>query len=456
MTSADKMTEMTSSERARLATIQTQIKRIDGRKADPLLSKHAKMATSPFLFFRGSAQLFYADIASGILPIPDALTQVPLTCVLGDCHAANFGFMTEEGSHGDNVIFSPNDYDDACVGHAAWDLCRYMVSLKLAIDHCQGVKHGRYRGDKTNTSKPVVESDHFELAMDAFLDGYGTVCQRVVDDPTTLYDAVDTITEGTRLHKFYLKACARAAGGDEFLTKSALAKAVQMRDDGLAFRRNPEKYSPLASHYFTRVFDAFSPYMDEDVIDIVERNQAGTGSNNLSRFYFLVGPAKPHTEASFARCHIVEVKQQREAAPLYFFPGLTPVNRLNPAHLTARCQRKMQRNPDLLLDEAEWLEDHWLIRSRHHARVGIGPEDIGIGNKSVDGGFVDFAELCGEALAYAHARGDRRSVAFEAAMLAALDCNKMALKQLAESYADKVIKDHALWLQALTYPSSST
>lgn len=449
-TSDKKMTEMTSSDLARLATIQGQVKRIDGREPDPLLSKHAKMATSPFLFFRGSAQLFYADIASGMLSLPDALLNAPLTCVLGDCHTANFGFMTEEGSHGDNVIFSPNDYDDACVGHAVWDLCRYMVSLKLAIDHCQGVKAGRYRGDKTNTPKPAVEYDHFDLAMDAFLDGYISVCERVIDDPTTLYDAVDTITEGTRLHKYYQKASTRAAGGDEFTTKSALAKAVQMRDDGLAFRRNPEKYSPLATHYYTRVYDAFSPYMDEDVIDIVERNQAGTGSNNLSRFYFLVGPAKPHTEASFARCHIVEVKQQREAAPLHFFPGLSPVNRLNPAHLTARCQRKMQRNADLLLDEAEWQDSHWLIRSRHHARVGINPEDIGIGNKSVDGGFVDFAQLCGEALAYAHARGDRRSVEFETSMLGALASCKDALKHAADSYAGTVISDHALWLRALT------
>ncbi|MBU2977117.1 DUF2252 domain-containing protein [Alteromonas sp. C1M14] len=443
------MTETPVPQTDREAFIHTLTEQMDGRGPDAMLSKHAKMASAPFLFFRGSAHLFYADLAAKHVSLPEALHTLPLTCVVGDCHTANFGFMTEEGSHGDEVIFAPNDYDDACVGHAGWDILRFMVSVMLAKDHCQGIKSGKYHSEKNTTNKPTIDEDHAFLALDAFIDGYLMVIQRVHDDPATLDDAVDDIVPGTRLHKYYRKACERAAGGPDFLTKSALAKAVQMGEEGLGFRRNSEKFSPLASHYYQEVYKAFSPYMDEDVIDIVERNQAGTGSNNLKRFYFLVGPSKPHNEESFARSHIVEVKQQREAAPLAFFPNLTPVNRLNPAHLTARCQRKMQRRPDLLLDEVEWQDHHWLVRSRHHARVCISPEDIGIGNRSVEGGFVDFAQLCGESLALAHARGDRRSVSFEHRVLKTLADCRDELIDTATAYANQVIQDHESWLTML-------
>ncbi|MCU7555787.1 DUF2252 domain-containing protein [Alteromonas sp. ASW11-19] len=182
--------------------------------------------------------------------------------------------------------------------------------------------------------------------------------------------------------------------------------------------------------------------MDDTIIDIVARKNAGTGSVNMARYYFLVGPPHPHDAQAFARCHVVEVKQQRQAAPLAFFPGLSPINELNPAHLTARCQRKMQRRPDLLLDEVVWQNAHWLIRSRHHAKVGLDPKDIGTGKKAVDGGFVAFARYCGNALALAHCRADRRSVEFAETASHTLRSQRNALCGEAERYFRQVLADY--------------
>ena len=116
----------------RIDFIGKQIEKIDGQRRANSRAKHRKMLRSPFVFFRGTAQLFYADAADNVLNIPKAFSQLPLVCVMGDCHASNFGFLTEEGSHGDTVIFTPNDFDDACVGHASWDILRFLTSLLLA------------------------------------------------------------------------------------------------------------------------------------------------------------------------------------------------------------------------------------------------------------------------------------------------------------------------------------
>lgn len=439
--------ETCSAERA--AFITEQIVRTDGSAPDAMITKHNKMADNPFAFYRGSAQLFYADLQAGNIPLPASFTELPLTCVTGDCHLSNFGFITEEGSHGDNVIFAPNDFDDACVGHACWDIIRYLCSLMLAADYCQGVASGKYLHVKNNSEKPAITQDDVSKAMSLFLEQYIATCKALHTGLLLRDSAVESVPEGARLHKAFCKAQRRSALGEEFVTKSALAKAVFMADEGLQFIRNTDKFSPLAAHHYNDIATAFAPYMDDEIIDIVVRNNAGTGSVNLERFYFLVGPAKPHDERSFSRCHIVEVKQQREAAPLYYFPDLSAINRLNPAHLTARCQRRMQRRPDLLLDEAIWQNKHYLVRSRHHARVSIRPEDIGLGKKNVAGGFDDFVALCGKALALAHARSDRRSTRYEEQAVKVFTENGQALIDGATRYAHQVIADHDWFVNAL-------
>ncbi|WP_232366243.1 DUF2252 family protein [Salinimonas sediminis] len=434
--------------------VHQHIKRVDGHAPSPLADKHNKMADNPFAFYRGSAQVFYADLAAGNLRMPACLDALPLTCVVGDCHVSNFGFITEEGSHGDTVIFAPNDFDDACVGYAGWDIMRFLTSLALAGDYAQGIKQAHYTHSKNNSNKPVVNEAEIKQAMAGFIRHYIETCRRLVDNPPLINSAIESVEPGTRLAKHYDKACRRAAGGSEFTTKSALAKAIYMSDEGLRFIRKTEKFTPLARHRYKEIEEAFAPYMDDEVIDIVQRNDAGTGSLNVARYYFLVGPAKPHNADSFARCHIVEVKQQREAAPLYYFTDLAPVNRLNPAHLTARCQRKMQRKPDLLLDEAYWQKHHYLIRSRHHARVGIDPEDVTLGHKSVGGGFDEYAQWCAQALALAHARGDRRSARFEHLVAEQLPGCEAQLLDTAWQYARQVQQDYQDFVRALAAPAA--
>ncbi|WP_462163094.1 DUF2252 family protein [Pseudoalteromonas xiamenensis] len=112
--------------------LKARLQFVDGKAPDQSIAKHLKMATSPFYFFRGSASVFYADIHSNHLSLPNELLSIPLTTIMGDCHVSNFGFISEEGAHGETLIFAPNDFDDACIGHAAWDLLRYLVSLPLA------------------------------------------------------------------------------------------------------------------------------------------------------------------------------------------------------------------------------------------------------------------------------------------------------------------------------------
>ena len=103
-----------------------------------------------------------------------------------------------------------------------------------------------------------------------------------------------------------------------------------------------------------------------------------------------------------------------------------------------------------MLDEVIWDNAHWLIRSRHHAKVGLDPHDIGMGNKARNGDFGYFAKLCGYTLALAHCRGDRRSTRFAKSAVKALNHHtNSALISSANHYAKQVIDDHTWFCDTL-------
>ncbi|MHA6617460.1 DUF2252 domain-containing protein [Pseudonocardia sp. DLS-67] len=100
----------------------------DLMSADPgaFRTKFRKMAADPFAFYRGSACLFYADVAERDDPWADERTG--RVWIQGDLHAENFGTYMD----GDGVlIFDVNDFDEAYVGHFTWDITRFAASMAL-------------------------------------------------------------------------------------------------------------------------------------------------------------------------------------------------------------------------------------------------------------------------------------------------------------------------------------
>ncbi len=420
--------------------------------SEQTLAKHQKMALNPFRFLRGSSGLFYADLKSGVLNLPaPLLAKVPLTAVMGDCHVANFGFFTEDGSYGERVIFAPNDFDDACIGHAAWDLSRYLVSLLLAADYCRGLKTGAYVDDEITelATLQAASSEDAIAAAHAFCQAYLACCRQVSADAEFRFTTQDDFPKNHVLKPFLKKAIKRSPVGTDFSKKSTLAKAVDCQQRPLQFKNDAKKFSRLTAAQYQEIQQAFAPYVHDEILDIVTRHGAGTGSLNMQRFYLLVGPKDLSSEQDLVLCQIVEVKQQRRAAPLFFFADLSPVNQLNDAHLTVDCQRLMQRRPDSVLDEVHYAGAHYLVRSLHHANVDVDPEDICLQPENPQLALKQYAEACGHALALAHNRGDRRSNRFANRMLEVLAAEQHALVECCLAYAEQQKLDCRLLAELL-------
>ena len=83
------------------------------------------MLQSPFAFFRGSAAVMAADLAS-------TPKSGPTVQACGDAHLLNFGgFATPER----NVIFDINDFDETLPAPWEWDLKRLVASVVIAGRH---------------------------------------------------------------------------------------------------------------------------------------------------------------------------------------------------------------------------------------------------------------------------------------------------------------------------------
>lgn len=93
-------------------------------------TKFRKMARDPFAFYRGTAALFYADVAGPLASIDDGWVDEATSRVWiqGDLHAENFGtYLDADG----RLVFDVNDFDEAYLGLWTWDLRRFAASLAL-------------------------------------------------------------------------------------------------------------------------------------------------------------------------------------------------------------------------------------------------------------------------------------------------------------------------------------
>ena len=97
------------------------------REAERLAMKYRAMREDPFAFMRGTCHLYYSD-----WPVHDEqLNGAPLAWLCGDLHLENFGCYK-----GDNrlVYFDLNDFDEAMLAPATWELGRWLASILVAAD----------------------------------------------------------------------------------------------------------------------------------------------------------------------------------------------------------------------------------------------------------------------------------------------------------------------------------
>src|SRR5207302_6536993 len=92
--------------------------------------KVARMAASPFSFFRGTFHLFARDILNkNHEPLPLLTGEGAELDIIGDIHSENFGTYKAADTL---VHYDVNDFDETTSGRFDLDVCRLAISHILA------------------------------------------------------------------------------------------------------------------------------------------------------------------------------------------------------------------------------------------------------------------------------------------------------------------------------------
>ncbi|MFE0646142.1 DUF2252 domain-containing protein [Streptomyces sp. NPDC058877] len=161
--------------------------------------KFRKMAGSAFAFYRGTACLFYADLAREAHGGPYLDERTGRVWIHGDLHAENFGtYMDANG----RLVFNVNDFDEAYIGPFTWDLKRLAASLALIgyakalsdeqitglVRICAGAYRERIRALATGAKGDEVPAFTLETAGGALLGALRSARAR------TRFELLDSMT----------------------------------------------------------------------------------------------------------------------------------------------------------------------------------------------------------------------------------------------------------------------
>ncbi|MEJ7724524.1 MAG: DUF2252 domain-containing protein [Ilumatobacteraceae bacterium] len=287
-----------------------------------------KMANDPFAFYRGSACLFYNDVAGQDDPWADEASS--RVWIQGDLHAENFGtYMDGRGI----LVFDVNDFDEAYLGHWTWDLQRCSASLALLL---------------WNKAFPdAVIDDVVERYVRAYVDQSRYYLDEDDDHEWALglHNARGPVLDA--LHR------ARASTRDHLLSaQTVLIDQDRTFDDSAGVRRLDDEERDL-------VLAAFKDYLGTipesrrldievayDVKDVVGRSGFGIGSAGLTAYNVLIEGRSQALENDV----VLSIKQGVEAA----LERVVDDERISReiqhhGHRTALSQRALQVHADPFL-----------------------------------------------------------------------------------------------------------
>ena len=95
------------------------------RQPDLVPLRFARMLADPFSFYRGAAAVMAADLAGG------PSSGIEVMCG-GDAHLSNFGIYAAPQR---TLVFDLNDFDEAAVAPAEWDVKRLITSAIVGGRH---------------------------------------------------------------------------------------------------------------------------------------------------------------------------------------------------------------------------------------------------------------------------------------------------------------------------------
>ena len=393
--------------------------------------RHSRMAHDAFAFYRGTPAVMAHDLGNAA----SSGLEVQLC---GDCHLANFGFYASPEW---SLVFDLNDFDETVRGPFEWDLKRLVASAVLAGRNLAltSEQQGRVARRTARSYRKAMQT----LATQSL---HQVWAQRID------VDAYINGLEHPPLRQYMLKVSAKARARTCI---EAADKLCERGPDGqLQLRHDP----PLIWRHalLDRSWTADIDWRDlaQNHLQLYLCSVPAEVRHRLQRYHLVDAAMKAVGVGSVGtRCAIglfvgphpddLLILQSKQAEASVFEPYATTPSPDHHGQRVIEGQRLMQTVSDPFLGWTSSLHRdlsyYWRLLRNWKGSVDLA---------SLDGkGLELYGELCGRALAKAHARsGDRQAIATW------LDAGKVfdqALEAFGLHYADQAESDYRLFMQAI-------
>jgi uncharacterized protein (DUF2252 family) len=396
--------------------------------------RHARMAASPFAFFRGAAAVMAADLAS----TPDSGLRVQ---ACGDAHLSNFGIFAAPDRR---LVFDLNDFDETLPGPWEWDVKRLVASFEIA---------GRERGFKRRQRSAAVlaAAASYREAMRGFsslrnlelwyarLDVEAALARVEAEDPAATKRLRKSVAKAHAKNNLRaLERLTRVVDGELRIVSEPplIVPAEELLPEAEAADLEQFLLGVLADYRETLPADR-RHLLDGYRFRHIARKVVGVGSVG-TRAWIVLMTGADDSDPLFLQAKEAEDSVLEPYADASQFP--------NHGRRVVEGQRLMQAASDIFLGwcpatGVDGKQRHFYVRQLWDGKRSVEVETLS------PRGLEVYARLCGWTLARAHARsGDRVAIA---AYLGGGDSFERAIAEFAERYADQNEHDHAALVAAI-------
>jgi uncharacterized protein (DUF2252 family) len=407
--------------RGRPDPIQLILDSHEGRLAELIPIRVARMVTSPYGFLRGTAIVMAEDSArlpaTGIMPV-----------VCGDSHLGNFGFYASPEAE---LVIDLNDFDEAHPGCWEWDLRRLVASIWVA-----GRENGSSEDDCADAVRACVAAYRAEVRFLAeqplLMRSYNRLDVGRLHETATEKSLRDEIERSAKRARN--RTSDRAAprfthehkGSRRIVAEPPLITRVseqEVEDIGSAL----DAYLQTLAPHWRRALGGYT------LLDVAHK-VVGVGSVGLRAYVALLEGSSPDDVV------FLQLKQARRSVLAKYVHGESAWH-AHQGHRVVEYQQALQTVSDPLLGWTTFDDRQFYVRQFRNMKGTI-PLD------AMDAAaLADYAGIVGHLLAKGHARTSGASMI--AGYVGGSEKLDEAMATFARLYADQTEADHDLLVRAV-------
>ena len=383
------------------------------RLAELIPIRHARMAVSPWTYYRGAAAVMASDLSAS----PNTGIEVQMC---GDAHVLNFGLWATPER---NLLFDLRDFDETLPGPFEWDVKRLATSIVvLARDNKLTDQYAR------GAVAVMLSSYRRAMARHATAHELDTWYARV-DVPGLLGFFVSE--NRARIDAFIQKQARKRT------SRGAFDRLTEVRDGQLRIALDPPFRVEIPDYDEDRAQDMFRSYLDSlpthlhhlldrfRFVDAV-RQVVGVGSVGMQVFLVLIEGRSGDADPLF-----LQIKQ---AGPSVYESFLGPSTAASHGQRVIHGKRLLQTATDIFAGWVRSPRGDFYVRQFRDMKVI--PD-----SRRIAPHLVPFAEACGAVLARAHARsGDAAAID---GYIGRSEAFPKSVSAFAFTYAEQNTRDHA-------------